>query len=43
MQRARCVLGFLISTPQNKLEQIALVGFYGNLKEPLRLVILLAA
>lgn len=36
MQRALWAPSFLISTPQSKLEQIALVGFYGNLKEQLR-------
>lgn len=41
MQRALWVPSFLISTPQSKLEQIALVGFYGNLKEWLRLAIAL--
>lgn len=34
---------FLISAPQSKLEQIALLGFYGNVKEALVLVILLVA
>lgn len=41
MQRALWVPSFLISTPQSKLEQIALVGFYGNLKEWLRLAVAL--
>lgn len=35
-QRALWAPSFLISTPQSKLEQIALVCFYGNLKEQLR-------
>lgn len=43
MQRALWVPRFLISAPQSKLEQIALVGFYGNLKEQLRLAIPLVA
>lgn len=30
------VASFLISMPQSKLEQIVPLGFYGNLKEPLR-------
>lgn len=33
MQTALLVPAFLISAPQSKLEQIALLGFYGNVKE----------
>lgn len=41
VQKALLVSAFLISIPQSKLEQIALLGFYGNVKEVLGLVILL--
>lgn len=43
MQRTLWVPSFLISKPQSKLEQMALAGFYGNLKEQLRPAIPLTA
>lgn len=41
VQEALLALAFLISVPQSKLEQIALFGFYGNMKEAPVLVIIL--
>lgn len=43
VQNARFRPGLLISVPLSKLEQIALLGFYGNVKEALVLVSLLVA
>lgn len=42
VQKALLVPAFLISIPQSKLEQLEL-GFYGNVKEAIGLVILLVA
>lgn len=41
--KALLVPAFLISVPRSKLEQIAPLGFYGNVKEALVLVILRVA
>lgn len=43
VQKALLVPAFVISVPRRKLEQIDLLGFYGNVKEALVLVILLVA